>query len=67
MILLDTHVVLWLAFEPERLSKRAQHAIRTAHDDLHLAAILAAVVFLANIGLQFCPTGFTPCYQRQKL
>ena len=30
MILLDTHIVVWLAFEPEKLSKRAQEAIRAA-------------------------------------
>ena len=30
MILLDTHVVVWLAFEPDKLSKRAKEAIRTA-------------------------------------
>jgi PIN domain nuclease of toxin-antitoxin system len=30
MILLDTHVVIWLAFEPDKLSKRAMEAIRTA-------------------------------------
>ncbi len=30
MILLDTHVVLWLAFEQERVSKRARAAIDQA-------------------------------------
>jgi PIN domain nuclease of toxin-antitoxin system len=30
MILLDTHIVIWLAFEPNRLSKRARDAIRAA-------------------------------------
>lgn len=30
MILLDTHVVVWLALEPEKLSKRAKEAIRAA-------------------------------------
>jgi PIN domain nuclease of toxin-antitoxin system len=30
MILLDTHVVIWLAFEPNKLSKRAKEAIRAA-------------------------------------
>jgi len=28
MILLDTHVLIWLAFEPVRLSKAAREAIR---------------------------------------
>lgn len=37
MILLDTHVVVWLAFEPERLSKRAREAIRTARGQGGLA------------------------------
>jgi PIN domain nuclease of toxin-antitoxin system len=30
VILLDTHVVLWLAFAPERVSKRAQAEIERA-------------------------------------
>lgn len=30
MILVDTHVVLWLAFEPQRLSKKARSAIDDA-------------------------------------
>jgi len=30
MILLDTHVLIWLASEPGRLSKRASEAIRKA-------------------------------------
>ena len=30
MILLDTHVLLWLAIEPKKLSKAATHAIRRA-------------------------------------
>lgn len=30
MILLDTHVLVWLAAEPERLSRRAASAIRRA-------------------------------------
>ncbi len=28
MILLDTHVLIWLAFEPDKLSKAAREAIR---------------------------------------
>lgn len=41
MILLDTHVVVWLAFEPDRLSKRAKEAIRAARreDGLAIAGI----------------------------
>jgi PIN domain nuclease of toxin-antitoxin system len=30
MILLDTHVVIWLAFLPNKLSKRAKEVIRAA-------------------------------------
>lgn len=30
MILIDTHVVVWLAFEPQKLSSRAAMAIREA-------------------------------------
>ncbi len=30
MILVDTHVVLWLAFHPDRLSKKAREAIDEA-------------------------------------
>jgi PIN domain nuclease of toxin-antitoxin system len=30
LILLDTHVVIWLALEPERISRRAKNAIDEA-------------------------------------
>jgi PIN domain nuclease of toxin-antitoxin system len=30
MILLDTHIVIWLALEPDKLSKRAKEVIRAA-------------------------------------
>lgn len=33
MTLVDTHVVLWLAFEPDRVSKRARAAIDEARRD----------------------------------
>ena len=41
MILLDTHVLLWLALEPERLSKAARKAISTARHKagIHISAI----------------------------
>lgn len=42
MILLDTHVVVWLALEPERISKNAQAAIddaRKNHDGLAVCGI----------------------------
>ena len=44
MIILDTHVVLWLAFEPDKLSKRAREAIRAAHGQGGLA--IAAITLL---------------------
>lgn len=53
MILLDTHVVVWLAFEPERLSKRAREAIRAARGEggLAIAAIsLLELAWLAEKG-----------------
>lgn len=37
MILLDTHIVVWLAFEPDKLSKRAKEAIRAARRKGELA------------------------------
>ena len=53
MILLDTHVVVWLAFEPEKLSKRAREAIRAARLEggLAIAAIsLLELAWLAENG-----------------
>jgi PIN domain nuclease of toxin-antitoxin system len=32
VILLDTHVLIWMSSEPKRLSKRAREAIREARD-----------------------------------
>ena len=52
MILLDTHVLIWLAFYPEKLSRKAALAIRDARENhgglaisgvtLYEAALLAA-------------------------
>jgi PIN domain nuclease of toxin-antitoxin system len=53
MILLDTHAVLWLAFEPDKLSKRAKEAIRAARgeDGLAIAGItLLELAWLAEHG-----------------
>ena len=53
MILLDTHIVVWLAFEPQKLSKRAKEAIRAARRDggLAIAAItLFELAWLAEKG-----------------
>ena len=33
MILVDTHVVLWLAFDPSRLSRKARVAIERAREE----------------------------------
>ncbi len=53
MILLDTHIVIWLAFEPDELSKRAKEAIRAARiqGGLAIAAItLLELAWLAEKG-----------------
>ena len=53
MILLDTHVVVWLAFDPDKLSKRAKEAIRAARAEggLAIAAIsLLELAWLAEKG-----------------
>jgi PIN domain nuclease of toxin-antitoxin system len=41
VILLDTHVVVWAAMEPKRLSRAAESAVRRAHasDGLAIASI----------------------------
>ncbi len=42
MILLDTHVVLWMAFEPDKISRTAQRRIgeaRTANEGLAVSGI----------------------------
>lgn len=50
MILLDTHVLLWLAAEPERLSRRAASAIRRA---LRSGGIAIASISLWEIAMLF--------------
>ena len=45
MILLDTHVVIWLAGEPEKLSKNAAQAIAEARKDGGGLAISALTLF----------------------
>ena len=53
MILLDTHVLVWLATEPARLSKRASSAIRRANRSggLAISAItLWELAWLASHG-----------------
>ena len=39
MILLDTHVLLWMAHEPKRLSAKAREAIRDARQGVAVATI----------------------------
>jgi PIN domain nuclease of toxin-antitoxin system len=53
VILLDTHIVIWLALEPAKLSKRAKEAIRVARAQggLAIAAItLLELAWLAENG-----------------
>jgi PIN domain nuclease of toxin-antitoxin system len=53
MILLDTHVLIWLALEPAKLSKNAKNAIRTArlNGSLAVAGItLWEIAWLAENG-----------------
>ena len=53
MILLDTHIVIWLAFEPDKLSKRAKEVIRAARLEggLEIAGItLMELAWLAEKG-----------------
>ena len=53
MILLDTHIVIWLAFEPDKLSKRAKEVIRAARiqGGLAIAGItLPELAWLAEKG-----------------
>jgi PIN domain nuclease of toxin-antitoxin system len=39
VVLVDTHVVVWLAFEEEKVSKAARHAIRMARREAQGTAI----------------------------
>jgi PIN domain nuclease of toxin-antitoxin system len=50
MILLDTPIVVWLAFEPDRLSKRAREAIRAAREEGGLAIAGISLLELAWLG-----------------
>ena len=53
MILLDTHVLIWLALEPAKLSKNAKNAIRTVrlNGSLAVAGItLWEIAWLAENG-----------------
>lgn len=45
MILVDTHVVVWLAFQPDRLSKKAVIAIEDAYGNRDGLAISALSLY----------------------
>jgi PIN domain nuclease of toxin-antitoxin system len=49
MILLDTHVLVWLQREPRKLSKTAESAIRRAQARDELAISAATLVELARL------------------
>ena len=51
MILLDTHALIWLAREPEKLSRKASDAIRDSAGGIAISAMtLWEVAFLAASG-----------------
>lgn len=50
MILLDTHVVLWLGARPERLSRAARTAIDRAGRSRDLAIASVSLVEIAQLG-----------------
>ena len=45
MILLDTHVVVWLAFHPEKLSRQAVSTVKNARDQRGGLAISAITLY----------------------
>ena len=47
MILLDTHIVIWLVAEPDKLSKRAKEVIRAARIEGGLAIASITLMELA--------------------
>ena len=51
MILLDTHALIWLAREPQKLSRKASDAIRDSAGGLAISAMtLWELAFLASSG-----------------
>ena len=53
MILLDTHMLIWMSSEPERLSKKAREAIREARQKTGIAGAsitLWQLAWLAKTG-----------------
>ena len=49
MILLDTHVLVWLRRDPKKLSRSAESAIRRARHPSELAISVITVIELANL------------------
>lgn len=49
MVLLDTHVVIWLALEPKRLSRTAVRAVEKAREKDGLAIALVTLAEIANL------------------
>ena len=47
MILLDTHVLLWMASDPKRLSSKAREAIRNARQNTGVAVATVTLWELA--------------------
>ena len=62
MILLDTHVLVWLSTEPTKLSKQASRAIRRASRSggIAISAItLWELAWLASHARVVCPPTYT--------
>ncbi len=58
MILLDTHVVIWLASDPKRLSAAAQQAVSAHASTLHVSAVSAwEISLLVRSGRLTLPMG----------
>ena len=53
MILLDTHILIWLAGEPAKLSRRASDAIHTASQESGIAISAITLWELAWLGPMF--------------
>ena len=49
MILLDTHVLIWMASDPKRLSKKARAAIRDARQKTGVAVATISLWELASL------------------
>lgn len=71
MILLDTHVLLWTALQPSRLSRAASNAIARAEarDGLAIASItlweIAQLVDLGRLRVEGSPEAFLSSLERR--